>query len=88
MKILMTVMMALTVTSVFADDCTLGGSCKDEASCKAKQGVYADGKCSDPASNEKEANCSAIVSSQVNKGSTVGGKPATDAAAGADGVVR
>ena len=87
MKILMTVMMTLMITSVFADDCVLGGSCKDEAICREKLGVYTDGKCANPAANEKEANCSAIVTSQgqVNKGTA---KPIADGATGADGVGR
>lgn len=81
MKILMTVMMTLAMTSAMAGECKLGGECKVDADCKAVNKDYAvsGGKCVDPKANEKETQCAGIVSS-------AGAKPAsdtaTDAAAG------
>jgi len=76
MKILMTVMMTLMVTSVFASDCTLGGACNDAAKCSELKGEFAEseGKCF--ASKEKEAKCSDIVTSQAGKTTEAAGKEA------------
>ncbi|MBC7539575.1 MAG: hypothetical protein H7281_12195 [Bacteriovorax sp.] len=82
MKIFMTVMMMMAMTSVYAGTCTLGGECKVEADCKALNPSYSlkDGKCNDPASSQKETQCAGIVG-------TGGAKPTTDSvdAAGATG---
>lgn len=84
MKILMTVIMAMAVTSTFAaEKCTLGGECKVEADCKSLNANYAlvGGKCTNPASKETETQCAGIVSSSGAKGATTdaagtGTKPA------------
>lgn len=77
MKILMTVIMTMAMTSTFAGECKLNGECKVEADCKSLNAGYAiaGGKCINPASKETDTQCAGIVSSAGAKGST------TDAAA-------
>ena len=72
MKIFMTVMMMVAMTSAFAGECKLNEACSDEASCKAlgKDNIFENGKCN----KNKESNtaCSDIVSSTAAKPSTDG----------------
>ena len=76
MKIFMTAVMMMVMTSAMAGDCKLGGDCKVEADCKALSGAFANGKCIDPKANEKETQCAGIVG-------TAGAKPSADSAADA-----
>ena len=75
MKILMTLVMTLVVSSAMAAECKLGGECKLDADCKVVNSAYAviAGKCVDPKANEKDTKCPEIVSSG-------GAKAAVDAA--------
>ncbi len=71
MKILMTVIMTLAVTSTFAADpaCALNGACKSLADCKSLNAGYAleGGKCINPSSNETSSECKDIVGTQKAK---------------------
>lgn len=82
MKILMTVMMTMVMSSAMAGECKVNGDCKVDADCKAANSAFAviNGKCVDPKASEKETQCAGIVSS-------AGAKPTTDSTtdAGATG---
>ncbi|MGZ3788319.1 MAG: hypothetical protein ACXVLQ_07330 [Bacteriovorax sp.] len=71
MKILMTFVMMMAVTSAFAGECKLNGDCKEDADCKALNKDYAvvGGKCTNPKSGETETQCAGIVNSSGAKGS-------------------
>lgn len=65
MKILMTVIMTLILTSAFAGECTLKGDCKSDVDCKALNAEYSliGGKCINPAASQVETKCPSIVTS-------------------------
>lgn len=89
MKILMTMIMTMAMTSAFAGECKLNSECKVEADCKSLSKDYAlvGGKCINPNDKQSETKCADILSSTAAKGST-SDAPGSAAIKGSDNVAK
>lgn len=83
MKILMTMIMTMAMTSAFAGECKLNAECKVEADCKSLNKDYAivAGKCTNLKASETETQCADIAtdgrSAKPAEGSAVMGEKGT-----------
>lgn len=78
MKVLMTIMMTMLMSSAYAD-CKLNEACATEKGCLDNNLAFIGGKCIDQSATTAKTNCEAIVDGNAKEALTgSGAAPATE----------